>query len=358
MRVLLLSAYDAESHRYWHTLLRAGIPDWQWTLLTLPPRHFAWRVRSNALTWSAGDGAALAGDYDLLLATSMVDLATLRGLVPGLTRIPNIVYFHENQFVYPRGQGRHGLLEAQLCTLYSALAADRLVFNSAFNRDSFLDGSDELLAAMPDGVPRDVSALIGEKSSVLPVPLATETIQRTAVPSEPLQLIWNHRWEYDKGPDELLALCRTVIDSGLAVVVHVVGQQFRRQPDAFAELRLLLEAAGVLGSWGYLEDRRRYLERLASCDVVLSTALHDFQGLSVLEACALGCTPLVPDRLVYPEWVDAGFRYSDREDALEKLKNLARHKLRGQALPRQNVSRFAASTLLPRYRALLEACAA
>lgn len=358
MRVLLLSAYDAQSHRHWHEALRRGIPDWDWTLLALPPRHFAWRVRGNPLHWIVDAPEALRGDYDLLVATSMVNLATLRGLVPSLASIPNVSYFHENQFVYPEGAGRHGMLEAQLTSVYSALAADRLMFNSAFNRDTFLAGCGELMAAVPDGAPRDLPARLAEKSLILPVPLELSEPPEHGDTGPALQLVWNHRWEYDKGPDGLLMLVRGMVESGLDFRLHMLGQQFRRQPAAFAELRSLLEQAGALGHWGYLEDHQAYHALLAGCDVVLSTALHDFQGIAVQEACVLGCAPLVPDSLVYPEWVDARFRYADNADALDKLGELCRLKQIGQPLPRQDVSGFSAGVLLPRYRAALENLAA
>ena len=54
-------------------------------------------------------------------------------------------------------------------------------------------------------------------------------------------------------------------------------------------------------TWGYLDDRASYLACLHQSDVVVSTALHEFQGLSILEAMACGCVPLAPNRLVYPE---------------------------------------------------------
>ena len=37
-------------------------------------------------------------------------------------------------------------------------------------------------------------------------------------------------------------------------------------------------------------------------DFVVSTSLHDFQGLSILEAVSRGCLPLLPKRVVYPEY--------------------------------------------------------
>ena len=110
MKVLLLSAYAAQSHVHWRRSLEVMFPQWRWQILELPPRHFSWRIRGNPLHWAQRDRALLEQDYDVLVATSMVDLATLRGLVPALAGLPSILYFHENQFAYPQGGRRHGLL--------------------------------------------------------------------------------------------------------------------------------------------------------------------------------------------------------------------------------------------------------
>ena len=39
MRVLLLSAYAAQSHVHWQRSLQAMFPHWQWQVLNLPPRR-------------------------------------------------------------------------------------------------------------------------------------------------------------------------------------------------------------------------------------------------------------------------------------------------------------------------------
>jgi len=353
VRVLLLSAYDAASHRFWHQQLRGGLADWDWQLLDLPPRHFAWRVRGNPLQWALQERDLLARPWDLVLATSMVDLATLRGLVPALAHVPAILYFHENQFCYPEGRAAHGLLEAQMVSLYSALAADRLLFNSAYNRDTFLAGVSALLRRLPDAVPAGIPARLASAAEVLPVPVDTRPRSPIGAETDRLQLVWNHRWEHDKGPGELLAIVEALLGFDAGFTVHVIGQQFREQPPEFSRLRELLEKSGSLGRWGYVDDREAYLCLLASCDVVLSTAQHDFQGLSVLEACAQGCTPLVPDRLVYPEWFDASFRYGDAAAAAQRIAEYAALRTAGRALPRADVSSFSTEILLPAYRSVL-----
>ncbi|HAZ97825.1 MAG TPA: DUF3524 domain-containing protein, partial [Halomonas sp.] len=43
--------YEAVSHRYWANSLMAEVTDVDWTLLSLPPRHFSWRIRGNPLSW-------------------------------------------------------------------------------------------------------------------------------------------------------------------------------------------------------------------------------------------------------------------------------------------------------------------
>ncbi|MGI1677271.1 MAG: DUF3524 domain-containing protein [Cellvibrionaceae bacterium] len=314
MRILLLSAYHAASHKQWADGLVKNLPEHDWTLLTLPPRHFSWRIRGNSLTWAFTKQEILAQPYDLILATSMVDLSALRGMSPALTKIPTIVYFHENQFYYPISDNKqssdskkstnNSQVEAQLTSLYSALCADAIVFNTRFNRDSFLDGSENLLKKLPDGIPPDIAQLLKEKSQVIPVPIDPELFTSNSsilsMNNSRFTIVWNHRWEYDKGPDRLLAALKK-IPSESALTFHILGQSFRKQPIEFEEIKKLLIQNNWLGEWGYIEDREHYLKTLQESDAVLSTALHDFQGISILEAVATGCTPIVPDRLAYQE---------------------------------------------------------
>ena len=73
--------------------------------------------------------------------------------------------------------------------------------------------------------------------------------------------------------------------------------------------KLLAARPELLGSWGYMENVSSYRALLGRAHFVLSTALHEFQGLAVIEAALHGCHPLVPDRLSYPEWLGPRFRY-------------------------------------------------
>lgn len=319
MRILLLSAYHANSHQAWAEGLMAALPEYQWTLLSLPPRHFSWRLRGNSLSWAMLEADTLAGDYELLVATSMTDLSGLRGLCPALCNLPSLVYFHENQFAYPASNQQRVSVEPQILNLYTALAADKVVFNSDYNRRSFLAGADSLLAKLPDFSPRaEVMAKLSA-SEVLPVGIAPPQSIGARRAGQRLSLLWNHRWEYDKGPDQLLALLRACDGAGLPLDVSIIGQQFRRRPEAFAQIKQLLDESQCLNSchFGYIERRADYQAVLARADIVLSTALHDFQGLSVMEAVAAGCRPLLPRRLCYPQWFDEAYLYDSAPEDVE-----------------------------------------
>ena len=322
MRILLLSAYDAASHRVWREGLVHHLDEHDWTILTLPPRFFAWRSRGNPLSWAFNERAVLEEDYDLVVATSMTDLAGLKGIIPSLAGTPSVVYFHENQFAYPEQRERKEYQNYKLTNIYTALAADRVLFNSGYNMETFLDGAGELLSIMPDHVPEGIVESMGERSQILPVPLEKDCYQRKRSSDGPLRIVWNHRWEHDKGPERLFGALNKLLESEVSFHLYMLGQRFRDSPEGFEEAKEQL--GGRVKAWGYVEDAEEYRRILASADVAVSTALHDFQGLAVLEAAAAGCLPLVPDRLAYREFIPGQFRYTSwEEDGQREARELA-----------------------------------
>jgi len=309
--ILLLSAYDSPSHIYWREGLVEHFPEHQWQVLTLPPRYFSWRIRGNSLSWAFGtEREVLYRQYDLIIATAMVDLSALRGFLPHLADIPTVVYCHENQFVYPRNDYQQSPVEQQLTSIYTALCADRVIFNSAFNRKTFSEGVERLLQMMPDFVPEQIAQTIDKKSDVIPVSLLDDC-QLPSRSNKHFTVIWNHRWEYEKGPDRLLLVIQAVLEKKLPIRFSIVGQKMRHEPEEFEQIHNLLVKADALGAWGP-QSRKNYLHCLQNSHVVLSTTLHDFQGLAVMEAVAAECVPLVPDRLAYQDYYPALYRYESR----------------------------------------------
>ncbi|MEQ8803139.1 MAG: DUF3524 domain-containing protein, partial [Haliea sp.] len=278
-RVWLLSAYRADSHAAWADWLLASQTQVDWQRLELPGRHFAWRIRGNPLSWL---DTLPAEPPDLLLATSMVDLATLKGLHPRLAGVPALYYFHENQFAYPLSDRQSHWLEPCMVQLYGGLAAEQLVFNSAFNRDSYLQGVAGLLGQMPDAVPPGIVERLAQKSTLCPVPIAPVP---AAAERDPQLVLWNHRWEHDKAPELFAGAMIALAGEGVPFRLALLGKRPRRVPPALARLREALPERIVADGRLPLDDYRALLGRAG---IVVSTARHEFQGLAMLEAASAG----------------------------------------------------------------------
>jgi len=344
-------------------------PEIHWKQLALPPRNFSWRIRSNSLYWASYNRNEICADYDFLLATSMTDLSSLRGLVPQLSRVPTIVYFHENQFAYPSNKQQEESrktinIEPLLVPIYTALCADKIVFNTIFNKSTFIEGAMNLFNILPDKFPSSIIEKL-ESAVVVPVPIeALQTQTMTTIPSELLEVVWNHRWEFDKGPELLLAIVELAIKQSSPIRFHIVGEKFRQRPPAFDQIESLLSKhtnslAIEAGAYGYIEEEREYYDLLARCDVILSTAMHDFQGLALQEACLAGCTPLAPNDLAYPEYLPTNFLYDNElntvdtaQRVMQRLKHLLALKQDKRALPKTDLKRFTKEGLRTAYSEL------
>ena len=112
-------------------------------------------------------------------------------------------------------------------------------------------------------------------------------------------IIWAARWEHDKNPDDLLAVLRILRDGRFDFQVSVIGPSLQVKPNAILEIKK--ELADRILHWGYMPTRHEYSQALASADCFISTANHEFFGLSAAEAIAAGTIPLLPNRLSYPE---------------------------------------------------------
>jgi hypothetical protein len=68
------------------------------TVVTLPDKKWHWRARVSALQLRS---KIPKEHFDVLLTSSVLPLAEFIGVCPHLTSALKVIYFHENQLVYP-----------------------------------------------------------------------------------------------------------------------------------------------------------------------------------------------------------------------------------------------------------------
>ena len=180
----------------------------------------------------------------------------------------------------------------------SALASDLVLFNSEFNRNSFFSALETFLRSFPDN--RLIHKIDGiyEKSKILYPGITTIPL----LPKEdhkPLKILWNHRWEYDKNPDEFFKTLFKLKEAGSSFELVVLGEEKSTSPEIFRVAREKLKNEII--SFCYAENYDEYKKLVAACDILPVTSKHEFFGISVLEAASAGVLPILPERLSYPE---------------------------------------------------------
>ncbi|MFA7382426.1 MAG: DUF3524 domain-containing protein [Desulfurivibrionaceae bacterium] len=357
MKILVLEPYYGGSHKAFLAGLTRNLP-YSFDLLTLPAHSWKWRMRLAAPHFAGvlkSDPHCIAKSYDLILCSSLVDVAALRGLLPpNLRNLPLLTYFHENQFSYPVQLSEARDVHFGLTNLTTALASDGLAFNSQYNLDSFLAGCNELLAKMPDMSLAGYEEAIRAKAVILYPGLDFSEIDSCFAKRQagrPPVLVWNHRWEHDKNPELFFNTLYGLAEQGVPFALIVLGESFRSQPPIFAQAAKRL--APHIVHFGYTADRLEYCRLLCQGDIVVSTANHEFYGMAVLEAVRGGCRPLVPDRLSYRELFPPAFRYENAAFAQKLLAAMAAGRL-GLQEAHALTSRFSWPELAGSYRQWFE----
>lgn len=428
--VIIVEPFSCGSHKqltnYLQALVAESAPSARVTLCELPGSKWHWRARAGSL-WAVSAIPKVPSSEvarTTLFCSSMLNLCELLGLRPDLLAVKRkILYFHENQLVFPirrkkqedQGQGNQGgskknnndpkaaaaapstgsslavttivaesssssaetsaaetegaaMLAASSTDskqqaqppakrarteegdgaasfspstaavaaassadngdrdrdfhfgwlqVLSCLAADTVAFNSHFNLQSFVESIPALTKMIPDKAQRpnaeELQTTIRAKSLVAhfpvvapppplaPPPLAPLSTPAAAAAAEvpPLVIVWPHRWEYDKQPDVFFKVLKDILPHDFRLVL--LGESFSEVPKEFAEAHAWLSEAGKILHWGFAPSKDDYFKLLRASDVVVSTAAHEFFGVSTVEAVMAGCYPLCPGGLAYPE---------------------------------------------------------
>ena len=361
MNIFLLSPYHSGSHALWgNGFSNRSTHDVH--LITMPGSFWQWRLTGGhvSLAAAAADLADEVGTPDLFLATSLVDVAGLRGLLPlDLRGVPIALYMHENQVTYPALSRSRTERVYGLVSWTSLLAADAIAFNSEYHRTSLLEALPAFLRDAPDERQLHLIPEVERKSVVLPVGCDLSTLA-TGPKSDPPLIVWNHRWDPDKDPASFLRVLAAIDD--LPFEVALLGERFVDQrPDHDEAVAALGERVAVDG---YL-DREEYRRVLSRATVIMSSAHQEFFGVSVVEAMAAGALPILPRRLVYTERIPASVEerclYRSEGEAIQLLRSALGDPVATRTaglLLRDTVLPYDWSQVVPDYDAWLESTAA
>lgn len=307
MKIALLESFLGGSHQQWSEGLQMHTSH-AIRIFSLPGRHWKWRMYGGAVSLAQ---QFLASEFkpDLILASDMLDLTTFLSLCKKrISNIPIALYFHENQITYPwspddadvklQRNNQYGFINYT-----SALAADVVFFNSQFHQNSFIQSLPAFLRQFPDHREYHLVADIQKKSQVLPLGMNLKSLSlKTTVkkPEHPV-FLWNHRWEYDKNPEDFFQALFQLKTEGLPFHLIVLGQSYQQAPQIFAHAKEKLSQEIL--HYGFVASRKEYAQLLHLADILPVTSRQDFFGISTVEAIYCNCHPILPRRLAFPEHV-------------------------------------------------------
>ncbi len=304
--IVVVEPWYGGSHRAWadglveHSRHRVR-------LVTHPDRFWRWRLRGGAVTLASAleVDIALHGPPDVLVVSSLVHGAALLGLARrSVGAVTVLAYVHESQLFYPTPDGRSPDTDAAMANWQTMVAADAVWWNSAFHRDTVLQGLPAFLEAAPDLGHDWLIEEVAAKSSVVPVGVEMSGLlgaDRPARLSDQAPLVvWNQRWEHDKDPLGWLRIMDRLAAADVPFRLALAGERVRERDEETT--RLLDRLADRIELDEFL-DGDRYRQLLLRSDVFLSCARHEFFGISVVEAMAAGCVPVLPDALSHAELV-------------------------------------------------------
>lgn len=329
MNILLLEPFFGGSHQQWAEGYQKYSKH-EIRILSLKGYHWKWRMYGGAVSLSLK--LSDIGEWaDILLATDMLNLSTFLGLTRKQTHhLPVALYFHENQITYPwsptdqdvklQRDNQYGFINYT-----SALSADLIFFNSPFHQASFLGTLPSFLKQFPDGKELHLVKSLEAKSKVLPLGMDLKVLDRPSPPQHQLPVIvWNHRWEYDKAPEDFFQMLYRLKKEGCRFKLIVLGASYPKKPTIFKEAKDQLGEEILY--WGYATSKKEYTALLWKSDILVVTSKQDFFGGSVVEAIYCNCYPLLPNRLAYPMHIPGNKRkhhlYDSLEEGYQKLKKL------------------------------------
>ena len=326
MKILLIEPYYSGSHKQWADGFKNHSRN-EIKVLSLKGQFWKWRMHGGAVT-IASKFNKMRWVPDIILCTDMMDLTVFISLSrKKIKDIPIALYFHENQLSYPWKPSDRDIKHKRdmhygFINFSSALSADKVLFNSEFHMKSFFNALIPFLKKFPDCQELDTVDVIKKKSEVLYLGMdlrrfRNHTFERDSKPN----ILWNHRWEYDKNPQSFFSVLKKVKNEGNDFGLVILGENFSKSPKVFEESKK--EFVNQIVHWGYVDSFEEYAKWLWKSHIIPVTSNQEFFGVSVMEAMYCDVWPIVPNRLTYPELIPEIFHknniYKTEEGLFKKI---------------------------------------
>ena len=304
LNIALIEPFYTGSHQKWNDGL-ASYSTHNVLTYTLNGKYWKWRMHGGAI--SLAEKVNTSGkQFDLFVVSDFLDLSLFKSLLkPAYHDAKYFIYFHENQLTYPWSPTDIDVeLERDnhyaFINYSSALVADHILFNSTFHRNSFLNALPTFLNQFPDY--RNLESIndINRKSHVLSLAIELPILDDNTL-KVPRSILWNHRWEYDKNPEEFFNTLQIIKENGISFKLIVLGEHTTKYPLIFDWAKMYFHEEII--HWGYVESAKEYWHWLQHATILPVTSIQDFFGISIIEAMHAEVYPLLPNRLVYPEHI-------------------------------------------------------
>ena len=330
LNICLIEPFFSGSHKKWANEYQ-NHSSHNIEIISLKGVYWKWRMHGGAITLAEKFNKKYSKEEhpDLILTTDMLNLPLFHSFIN--KKIPTVTFFHENQLTYPWSSKDRDKIKKRdhhygFINYSTALKSDTILFNSKFHLDSFIDALKIFLKQFPDHRGLSNIDIIKNKSIVSYLGLDLKRFDKYKELSKnkiPI-ILWNHRWEYDKNPNVFFHTLKILKESNIKFNLVILGEQFATEMDEFKNAKNYF--ADEIIHVGYCDSFKDYAKWLWKCDILPVTSNQDFFGLSIMEAIYCNCTPLLPNRLAYPELFknNTDIFYDSNNELMIKLKKLIR----------------------------------
>jgi len=309
MNILLIEPFYIGSHKQWAEGYKNHSKH-NIEIIYLKGIYWKWRMHGGAITLSKkfNNYVKQNGKPDLILVTDMLNLPVFTSF-SDVSEVPIVSFFHENQITYPwstqdRDKEKNRDHHYGFINYTTALRSDLIMFNSKFHKNIFIKELKKFLKQFPDHNDLYNVDEIANKSivSYLGLDLKKFDQYKNNTHNEIPTILWNHRWEYDKNPDDFFNCLKRIKEEKIKFKLIILGEEFQTEMQVFTEARDYFSDEII--HMGYCESFSEYAAFLNKADIIPVTTNQEFFGVSVIEAIYCDVYPLLPNRLTYPELFD------------------------------------------------------